>query len=350
MPEQLFKKQGPGLKALPVDAAYLRCFREATFAVEGSFHRYVEGDYIPVVPVSSLLREAHNAMLAGNLARAFDRVTAAGARVLEGDYLARPTEWLETDPLYSWLLGIERLAHVVTHLGGWPGGRFDAWTELPVLAWRVEASVHTEITQARRDVLQLLKEDEFDAASLTRMRRNRRWVGPELLRLLRMPEDDTTPTVIRNAVRSLGAVGFRPAVDDLLGLLMRAGLDTDEEDEGIAAACQEALESFGPAIKEQLLHHFDLALVDSQRLALATVLAKIENDDEVMEILEHLVEETSDLQHRIALFRLIADYKHRHAHQFLKQQMVRALAAGQDEVHHILQKLVRPRRSRKVAS
>lgn len=353
-PDQLFRKQGPGLKALPVDAAYQRCFREAAFAVEGAFHRYVEGDYVPVVAVSQLVREAHAALLAGNLARAFDRVTAAGARVLEGDYVAKPTEWLETDPLYSWLLGIERVAHVVAHLEGWPGGRYADWQKpSPApLHWRSGTSEAAELTRPRREVLRLLREDRLSGEDLTRIRRNRKWIGPELLRLLRMPDDDTTPTVIRNAVRGLGAVGFRPAIDDLLGLLMRVELDHDgiPEDDGLSAACQEALAQFGGEIKEQLLHHFDLALVDSQRLALARVLAKLPQDDDVMEILEHLTEESDELSHRLELYDLVACYRHPRSKVFLKDQLNRARAENREEIQRALTRLVSPPGRRKVTS
>lgn len=355
-PDQLFGKQGPGLKALPVDAAYQRCFREATFAVEGAFHRYVEGDYLPVVAVSQLVREAHTALLEGNLARAFDRVTAAGARVLEGDYVAKPTEWLETDPLYSWLLGIERVAHVISHLEGWPGGRYADWKNesLEHIGWRSGTSEAAELTRSRREVLRLLREETLADEDLARIRRNRKWIGPELLRLLRMPDDDTTPTVIRNAVRGLGAVEFRPAVDDLLGLLMRVELDHDHEgepeDDGLSAACQEALGRFGGEIKEQLLHHFDLALVDSQRIALARVLAKLPQDDDVMEILEHLTEESAELSHRLELYHLVAGYRHKRSKPFLKDQLNRARAENREEIHRALARLVTPPRRRKVAS
>lgn len=353
-PDRLFGKQRPGSKALPVDAAYQRCFREATFAVEGAFHRYVEGDYLPVVAVSQLVREAHAALLDGNLARAFDRVTAAGARVLEGDYVAKPTEWLETDPLYSWLLGIERVAHVVAHLDGWPGGRYADWQEqtLPPMGWRSGTSEAAALTRPRREVLRLLREERLADGDLARIRRNRKWIGPELLRLLRMPDDDTTPAVIRNAVRGLGAVGFRPAIDDLLGLLMRVELDHDGEagDDGLSAACQEALAHFGDEIKEQLLHHFDLALVDSQRLALARVLAKLPQDDDVMEILEHLTEESAELSHRLELYHLVAGYRHPRAKPFLKDQLGRARAENREEIQRALSRLVSPPRRRKVAS
>lgn len=355
-PDQLFGKQGPGLKALPVDAAYQRCFREATFAVEGAFHRYVEGDYLPVVAVSQLVREAHAALLEGNLARAFDRVTAAGARVLEGDYVAKPTEWLETDPLYSWLLGVERVAHVVSHLEGWPGGRYADWKNAPLepIGWRSGTSEAAELTRSRREVLQLLREETLAEQDLSRIRRNRKWIGPELLRLLRMPDDDTTPTVIRNAVRGLGAVEFRPAVDDLLGLLMRVELDHDDEgepaDDGLSAACQEALSEFGGDIKEQLLHHFDLALVDSQRIALARVLAKLPQDDDVMEILEHLTEESAELSHRLELYHLVAGYRHKRSKPFLKDQLNRARAENREEIQRALSRLVSSSRRRKVAS
>lgn len=352
-PDVLFGKQGPGLKALPVDSAYQRCFREATFAVEGAFHRYVEGDYLPVVAVSQLVREAHTALLEGNLARAFDRVTAAGARVLEGDYVAKPTEWLETDPLYSWLLGIERVAHVVSHLDGWPGGRYADWKngDVSTIGWRSGTGESAELTRSRREVLRLLREEHLGAEDLARIRRNRKWIGPELLRLLRMPDDDTTPTVIRNAVRGLGAVGFRPAVDDLLGLLMRVELDNHEEpeDDGLSAACQEALGQFGVEIKEQLLHHFDLALVDSQRIALARVLAKLPQDDDVMEILEHLTQESEELGHRLELYHLVAGYRHKRSKPFLRDQLNRAQGKN-EELHRTLERLVRPPRRRKVPS
>jgi hypothetical protein len=353
-PQALFKHKGPGPKSLPVDDSYLTCFREAAFAIEGSFHRYVEGDYVSVVPVSAMLREAHTALLEGNLARAFDRVTSVGARVLEGDYLARPTEWLESDPLYSWLLGLERVAHVVSHLEGWPAGRFASWSaKLPVsLTWYVAPSVNTEITRSRREVLQLLAEEHFSENELKRMRRNRRWIGPELLRLLRMPDEDTTPTVIRNAVRTLGAVHFQPAVDDLLGLLMRVGLDNDEDDEGLVEACEEALVEFGSDIKDQVLHHFDLALVNVQRLALARVLISMPNDDDVMDILEHLVDEAEELAHRMSLMDLIAGYRHPRRRPFLKAQLNRAETTGSPELQKHVRQLLKPRRAstRKVSS
>ena len=349
-PDRLFKAQAPGMKSLPVDAAFQRCFREAVLAI-GAFHRYVEGDYLPVVPVSQLLREAHGAMLEGNLARAFDRVTAAGARVLEGEYLARPTEWLETDPLYSWLLGIERVAHVVHHLAGWPRGRYAQWNSGErAVGWHSEAYPHAELTRARREVLRLLRSERFSGADLARMRRNRRWLGPELLSLLRMPDEDATPTVIRNAVRSLGAVAFRPAIDDLLGLLMRVELDSEGGDEALARACQDALADFGPAIKDQLLHHFDLALVDTQRVALAAVLARLPGDDDVMEILEHLVREAAELQQRVAVARLVAGYRHPRAKPLLKEELLAARSAHQTELQRALAPLVKTRRSRKVVS
>lgn len=341
-PQQLFQAKGPGSKALPVDASYLTCFREAAFAIEGAFHRYVEGDYVPVVPVSVLLREAHDALLAGNQARAFDRATAAGARVLEGDYLARPTEWLETDPLYSWLLGLERLAHVISRLTGWPGNRFATWSDkLPVsLVRRIDSQKAVALTGSRREVLRSLANEKFGDAELRRMRRNRKWIGPELLRLLRMPDDDTTPTVIRNAVRSLGAIRFHAAIDDMLGLLMRVGLDSDEDDGGLAEACVDALHAFGPTIKDQVLHHFDLALADSQRHALARVLVQIPRDDDVMEILEHLVGESKELARRMALFDLIAGYHHKRRRAFLKGQ----LKSAEGPLKRHLQTLVRPAR------
>lgn len=343
-PDRLFKSGQAGAKSLPVDRAYQRCFREALLSIEGSFHRYVEGDYPAGVPVSRLLREGHAAMLAGNLARAFDRVTVAGARALEGEYLARPTEWLETDPFYSWLLGIERVSHVVRHLAGWPGGRHSEWAaQSRKVGWHSEGLPHAELTRARRDVLRLLRAERFAAPELARMRRNRRWIGPELLSLLRMPDDDTTPTVIRNAVRSLGAVGFRPAVDDLLGLLMRAELDDDGTGAGLAGACQDALAEFGPAIKGQLLHHFDLALVDTQRLALAGVLARLPADDEVMRMLEHLAGAAEEMRHRVAVARLVAGYAHPRAKTFLKAQLSAARQARHTELQRALTPLVKPR-------
>lgn len=309
-PDRLFAAGAAGMKTLPIDAAYHRCFREAVVAIEGAFHRYVEGDYAAGLPVSRLLREGYEAMLAGNLARAFDRVTVAGARALEGEYVARPTDWLEADPLYSWMLGIERVAHVVRHLAGWPGGRREAWAGAArPLTWRTEPYAPASLTRARLAVLELLRREEFTAAELARVRRNRRWIGPELLVLLRMPDEDTTPVVLRNAVRSLGAVGFRPAVDDLLGLLMRVERDDAGADESLAGACRDALAEFGPAIKGQLLHHLDLALVDTQRLALARVLARMPGDAEVREVLERLATKTVDPAQRRAAATLAAAYR-----------------------------------------
>ncbi len=349
LPQQMFQKGKAGRRSLPVHNEFFQCFREATVAVEGSFHRFVEGDYDSSRWVSTLIREAYEAMLQGNLARAYDRLTSAGARVLEGDYLAHPTEWMETDPLYSWLLGLERMAHVVRGLEGWQGGRFEHWPDRRrQVARRVDPLPETEMTPARKSVLRLLNEEEFDRAEFTRMRRNRKWIGPELLRLLRMPDDDTTTLVIRNAVRSLGAVAYEPAVDDLLGLLMRSGLSDDEDADGYVAACEEALMAYGPGLKEKLFHHLELAFVDRQRIALARVLSAIPDDDEVMTVLEELTADMGDEGDRVSMLSIIADYRHRRSRPFLRSQMRAAERSGQIALSRYLGDLVRPRRRNNV--
>jgi hypothetical protein len=351
MPEQLFRKGQAGRRALPIDDDYFSCIREATVAVEGAVHRFVEGDYPAQPAISAMLRVAYDAMLAGNVARAYDRVTAVGARVLEGEYLARPTDWMETEPLYSWLLGIERLAHVRQSLEGWPSGRY-AKSKPGVVKKirRLAPETAATLTRPRREVIQLLMHESFGKPELTRMRRNQRWLGPELLRLMRLPDDTTKTVVVRNIVRTLGAIQFEPAVDDLLGLLMRSGLnagDHDGDNEGYAEGCEEALVNFGVSIKDRVLHHLDLALVDTQRLALARILGRMPADDTILHCLESMVDQAEDSYTRYALVEIIAGYRHPRSRAWLSKRLAQAEQRGQPEMARVLRGLMRSRRGQK---
>lgn len=348
VPTMLFNTGALGRRVLPVDEQYLACFREALIAIEGAFHRFSEGDYPSDAAVGVLLRDAHAAVAAGNLARAYDRVTIAGARVLEGEYLARPTDWMDAEPLYSWLIGLERIAQVRTRLHGWPMGPRSDWPDdvRPQIVWRVDtARAASNITPARKKVLQLLAAADLTRVELARMRRNRRWIGPELLRLLRMSEGYTSPTILRNVVRTLGAVTFLPAVDDLLGLMMRTA---GAGDEALRSACEEALHQFGAGIKDRLLYHFELALTDAQRLALARVSLAIPEDDDVLDRLRGLLEQLDSRAGQSEAIELLSRYRHSHSRQVLMQRLELAAKRGEVETYRALRRVLASGRKRKV--
>ena len=358
VPARMFGPDAPGREVFPVDDAFLECFREALVAIEASYFRYVEGDYPSQPSVGVLLRSAHEDLLAANYGRAFDRVSSIGARVLEGGYLAKPTEWMETEPLYSWLLGLERISYVLNHLEGWHGGpyRAGAAADPMDIVWNPDWVPTARMTPARRDVLSLLRKKAFGPVELRRIKRNWRWLGPELMRLRQVAVEQANDTLLRNVIRSLGAIAYRPAVDDILALLMQAARSEDEADAELTAACEAALAAFAPTIKAEVLYHTEVAVLDRQRLVLARILTTIPEDDEVMDALRRLTpaqessrtEMTDDF---FALYEVIAGYPHPHTGSFLKEQLEQTRRQGPTGLHHYLKELLaEPRRGKRVSS
>jgi hypothetical protein len=347
-PQALFKKGGSGFRAFPVNPDFQDCLRESVFAIEGSFHRYIAGDYHDATP-AELIGEARRAVLEGNIGRAHDRATAAGANILAGGFLPPASEWVHIEPLYSWLLGLERIQTIIGRLEGWPGGRYSGWNRRPLaLRRRIEKTSETKLTPSRRGVLKLLAATRLKGVDLARIKRNRAWIGTELIKVLRMRDDSSPPELLRNTVRALGAITYLPAADDLLALLMRHAPRPGQTE--LLAALETALQAFGPGIRHKLVHYARLALEDEQRLALARLLACHPDDDEVMGVLERFFIDTSDPRNRARFFELVTTYPHPRRETFLREQVARATRAENvDEARALLRILKTKRTPRKRA-